>query len=143
MKGEVDHPSAHFITALLDLLHNRIRTADKIRRQGAIPKGWPWHPSDIAGIEIGERITHGRPHGERHLPLLLPPLQRLLGFRVAVGQENVAAIDNVLWRRLPAVQGALLPIVARCLAHGLERSKGYAEAEVIARGELTGLATRP
>src|SRR5437016_356481 len=51
LKGEVDHASAHFITALLDLLHDRIRTADEIRWQGAIPKGWPRHPGDITGIQ--------------------------------------------------------------------------------------------
>ena len=50
LKGEVDHASANLIVAMLDLLHDRIRTADKIRRQGAIPKGWPRHPCDIAGI---------------------------------------------------------------------------------------------
>ena len=103
LKGEVDYPSAHFIAALLDLLHNRIWTADKIRRQGAIPKGWPWHPCDVAGIQLGESVTHGRPHGERHFHLLLSPLQRFLGCRVAVGQEYVATVDNVLWCRLPAV----------------------------------------
>src|SRR5262245_45590034 len=143
LKGEVNHPSAHFIAALLDLLHDRIRTADKIRRQGAIPKGRPRHPCDVAGIELGEGVTHGRPHGERHLRLLLPPLQRLLGCRIAVGQENVATVDNVLRRRLPAVLRALLSVVARRLAHGLEGAKGDAEAEVIARRQLTGLAARP
>src|SRR5215470_15280662 len=142
LKGEVNHSSSYFIAALLDLLHNRIRTADKICWQGAIPKGWPWHPCDVAGIKLGEGITHGRPHGERHLRLLLPSLQRLLGFRVTVGQENVAAIDNVLPCGLPAVLCALRPIVARRLAHGLEWSKGYTETEVIARRELTGLAAR-
>src|SRR5262247_3030156 len=63
LKGEVDHPSANLIVALLDLLHDRIRTADKIRWQGTIPEGWPWHPCDVARIELGEGITHGRPHG--------------------------------------------------------------------------------
>src|SRR5438094_7668564 len=69
LKGQVDHPSAHFLAALLDLLHDRIWTADKIRRQGAIPKGWPRHPRDIARIELGEGVTHGRPHGEWYLRL--------------------------------------------------------------------------
>src|SRR5262245_35392087 len=108
LKGEVDHPGAYLIVTLLDLFHDRIWTADKIRWQGAIPKGWPRHPCNVAGIQLGEGVTHGRTHGERYLRLLLPPLQRLLGFRVAVGQENVATVDNVLWRRLPAVLHTLL-----------------------------------
>ena len=32
LKGQVDHPSAHCIAALLDLLHDRLRTADEIGR---------------------------------------------------------------------------------------------------------------
>jgi hypothetical protein len=32
LKGEVDHSSANLIATLLDLLHDRIWTADKIRR---------------------------------------------------------------------------------------------------------------
>ena len=31
LEGEIDHPSANLIAALLDLLHDRIRTTDKIR----------------------------------------------------------------------------------------------------------------
>jgi hypothetical protein len=41
------------------------------------------------------------------------------------------------------VQRALLPIVARRLAHDLEWSKGHAQAEVMLRREFTGLAARP
>jgi hypothetical protein len=74
LKGQVDHPSAHFLVALLDLLHDRIRTADKIRWQSAIPQGRPRHPCNVARIELGEGVTYSRPHGERHLSLLLPPL---------------------------------------------------------------------
>jgi len=143
LKGEVDHASAHFITALLDLLHDCIRTANEIRWQGTITKGWPWHPGDVAGIQLREGVADGRPHGERRLRMLLPQLQSLLSFRVAVGQENVATVDNLLRRRFPAIQSALLPIVVRRLAHGLEWSKGHAETEMIARRELTGFTARP
>src|SRR5882724_10279043 len=140
LKGEVDHASAHFITALLDLLHDCIRTADEIRWQGAITKGWPGNPGDVTGIQLREGVADGRPHGERRLRMLLPQLQRLLGFRVAVGQEHVTTVDNLLRRRFPTIQSALLPIVVRRLAHGLEGSKGHAEAEAIARRELTRFA---
>jgi hypothetical protein len=75
--------------------------------------------------------------------MLLPPLKGLLGFRLALGQENVGTINNLLRRRLPAVQRALLAIVARRLAHDLEWSKRNAEAEVMARGKPTGLTARP
>jgi len=78
LKGEVDHPSAHFLAALMDLLHDHLRTANERRRQGAIPKGWPRNPCKVAGIQLHEGITDARSQGERHLCLLLPLLQRLL-----------------------------------------------------------------
>ena len=46
-------------------------------------------------------------------------------------------------RRLPAVARALLAVVPRGLAHDLERPVGDAAAEMVARGELAGLAARP
>ena len=66
-----------------------------------------------------EGLPDARSHGERHFRLLLPSLQGLLGFRVALGQEDVGTIDDLLRRWLPAVQRALLAIVARRLADHL------------------------
>jgi hypothetical protein len=50
LEGKVEHANPHLIPALLDLLDDRFRTANKRRGQTALPDGLTRRPGDIASI---------------------------------------------------------------------------------------------
>ena len=123
-----------------DLLDHRVRAPDEGRRQGAAHDRRARFARDVAGIHGHHRVADTGPHREGRLPRKLA--QRLVSFLVGVRQEHVRPIDDLLRGRLPPVARALLAVVARGSSHALERSVGDAAAEVVASGELAGLAAR-
>src|SRR5262245_32461959 len=67
--------------------------------------------------------------------------KQIPSFLVAFRQQDICSINDLFRGGLPAILRTCLAIVSRSLSYHLERAIGNAEAEMMTRGYLTGLAT--
>src|SRR5262249_38524358 len=117
------------------LFYDRIRAADKARRQHAADIGSPSFAGDIARIQLQQRIAHPRPHRKDRPSRLLERLLRLL---VGIGKHDVGAVDDLFGGWRPAVMGTLLAVQSGGFGHDLEWRERDAEADMVARRKFTG-----
>src|SRR5215469_857254 len=135
LEKQIDDAATDLLAALLQLRDDLIRPAAEIDRQHPVHIARP--PSlagDVALVELQQRGGDLGLQREYRLPRVLG--QRLLRLLAGLGHQNIGAIDDLVRLRLPAVTRALFLVVAGHLAHCVERAERYAEADMVAGGEI-------
>ena len=143
LQRQVEHAGADLLAALADLLDHPVRAAAEADRQHAADGlRAPLRPAMLRVMSASSSASRSDgAHRERRL--LVAPRQRRFGRLVGFAEDHVGAVDDVVRPGLPAVMGAALAVVAGRPRHHLERAVGHAQADVMARGELAGLALVP
>src|SRR6266850_1514446 len=90
------------------------------------------HIPDAEPVRLDETLA------EPGLPRIL--CQRLLRLLAGLGDQDVGAVDDLVRLRLPTVARALFLVVAGHLAHCVEWAERHAEADMVPRRKVAGLA---
>jgi hypothetical protein len=116
LERQIDDADADLFAALLQLRDDLVRPAAEVDRQHSVNIGRP--PSlagDVALVEFQQGGGDPVLQREYRLPRVLG--QRLLRLLAGLSDQDVCAIDYLVRLRLPAVERALVLVVAGHLAH--------------------------
>src|SRR6266446_757196 len=139
LERQIDDAGAYLVAALLQLRDYLVRPTAEIDRQHPVDIGWPPPlASDVALIEFQQRGADPGLQREHRLPRIL--CQHLLRLLAGLGDQDVGAVDDLVRLRLPTVARALFLVVAGHLAHCVEWAERHAEADMVPRRKVAGLA---
>src|SRR5262249_24381526 len=110
-QADINDANADLIPRLAELLNHPLRPAAEADRQDAPDIGRARLAADIALVLVDQRLRQIRRNRERCLRALAPP-QCGVGLLVGLAEDHVAAVDDIVRPRLPAILGAALAVVA-------------------------------